>query len=118
MEALTLGEISNVLLFVAGILGAGGSIAVFFSKRFGKMMAEQLRPTNEKLDSLQSSISEVDMANCKNYLVQTISTLEAGREVDKVALERFWENYDHYTKLGGNSYIHTAVERLKKEGKL
>lgn len=118
MEAITLGEISNVLLFVAGILGAGGSIAVFFSKRFGKMMAEQLRPTNEKLDSLQSSISEVDMANCKNYLVQTISTLEAGREVDKVALERFWENYDHYTEMGGNSYIHTAVERLKKEGKL
>lgn len=118
MEAITLGEISNVLVFIAGILGAGGSIALFFGKRFGKVMAEQLKPTNDKIDSLQASISEVDMANCKNYLVQTISTLEAGRTVDKVALERFWENYDHYTEMGGNSYIHTAVERLKKEGKL
>lgn len=118
MEGITLGEISNVLLFAAGILGAGGSIAVFFGKRFGKMMAEQLKPTNEKIDSIQASIDEVDLANCKNYLVSTLSTLESGRTVDKVALERFWENYDHYTKLGGNSYIHTTVERLKKEGKL
>ena len=118
MESITLGDISNVLVFIAGILGAGGSITLFFSKRFGKIIADQLKPTNDKIDTLQSSISEVDMANCKNYLVQTISTLEAGREMDKVALERFWENYDHYIELGGNSYIHTAVERLKKEGKL
>lgn len=118
MESITLGDISNVLVFIAGILASGGSIAVFFSKRFGKIIADQLKPTNDKIDTLQSSISEVDMSNCKNYLVQTISTLEAGRTVDKVALERFWENYDHYIELGGNSYIHTAVERLKKEGKL
>lgn len=118
MESITLGDISNVLVFIASILGAGGSITLFLSKRFGKIMAEQLKPTNDKIDTLQSSISEVDMSNCKNYLVQTISTLEDGREIDKVALERFWENYDHYTEMGGNSYIHTAVERLKKEGKL
>ena len=118
MESITLGDISNVLVFIAGIHASGGSIAVFFSKRFGKMMAYQLKPTNDKIDTLQSSISEVDMSNCKNYLVQIISILEAGGTVDKVALERFWENYDHYIELGGNSYIHTAVERLKKEGKL
>lgn len=118
MESITLGEITNVLMFLAGILASGGAIAGFMSKRFGKVMAAQLKPTNDKIDTLQNSISEVDMANCKNYLVQIISILEAGGTVDKVALERFWENYDHYTKMGGNSYIHTAVERLKKEGKL
>ena len=118
MENITLGDISNVLVFIAGILGAGGSITLFFSKRFGKIISDQLKPTNDKIDTLQRSISEVDMSNCKNYLVQIISILEAGGTVDKVALERFWENYDHYIELGGNSYIHTAVERLKKEGKL
>lgn len=118
MESITLGEISNVLIFIAGVLTSGGAIAGFLGKRFGKVMDEKLQPLNEKMDALTESIDEVDMANCKNYLVSTISTLEAGRTVDKVALERFWENYDHYTKLGGNSYIHTAVEKLKKEGKL
>lgn len=118
MEGVTLGQLSNVLIFIAGVLGAGGSIAVFFGKRFEKLMEEQLKPTNDKIDAIADQIDEVDMANCKNYLVQIISTLEAGRPVDKVAIERFWENYDHYTLNGGNSYIHTAVERLKKEGKL
>ena len=42
MESITLGDISNVLVFIAGILASGGSIAVFFSKRFGKMMAEMM----------------------------------------------------------------------------
>lgn len=118
MEGITLGEISNGLIFIAGILAAGGSITVFFSKRFGRMMSEQLKPTNDKLDALADSIDEVDMANCKNFLVQAISELENDGQLDKVAQERFWENYDHYTKMGGNSYIHTAVEKLKKEGKL
>lgn len=118
MENVTLGEISNVLIFIAGILGSGGAIAIFFGKHFGKIMAEQLKPTNDKIDKLGSAIDEVDMANCKNYLVSAISDLESGQKLDKVAQERFWENYDHYTKMGGNSYIHTAVEKLKKENKL
>lgn len=118
MEHITLGEISNVLIFFAGILASGGAIAGFMSKRFGKIMHEQLKPTNDKLDALADSIDEVDMANCKNFLVQAISELENGGKLDKVAQERFWENYDHYTSLGGNSYIHTAVEKLKKENKL
>jgi hypothetical protein len=33
--------------------------------------------------------------------------------------ERFWEEYDHYTKdLKGNSYIKEWVARLKEQGKL
>lgn len=118
MKGVTLGEISDVLIFVAGILGAISTIAIFFGKRFGKIMAEQLKPTNDKIDTLTARIEDVDMANCKNYLVSILSVLEAGGAVDKVALERFWENYDQYTSLGGNSYIHTAVEKYKKEGKL
>lgn len=118
MESITLGEITNVLMFLAGILASGGAIAGFMSKRFGKVIEKQLKPMSDKIEAVQMSIDEVDMSNCKNYLVQIISILEAGGTVDKVALERFWENYDHYTKMGGNSYIHTAVERLKKEGKL
>lgn len=118
MENVTLGGISDGLVLIAGILGSGGAIIVFLSKYLRKIIKEMLNPIEKKMDDVSSTVSQVDMDNCKNYLVQTISTLEAGRTVDKVALERFWENYDHYTKLGGNSYIHTAVENLKKEGKL
>lgn len=118
MEGITLGDLSNGLVFIAGILASGGTVIVFLSKYLRKIIKEMLNPLEKKMDDVSSTVSQVDMDNCKNYLVSTISTLEAGRTVDKVALERFWENYDHYTQNGGNSYIHTAVERLKKENKL
>lgn len=118
MQGITLGDIANVLVFIAGVLASGGAIGGFMSKRFGKIMKEQLQPLNDKIDILTDSVDEVSMANSKNFLVSRISELEAGKKLDKVVEERFWENYDHYTKLGGNSYIHTAVEKLKKENKL
>ena len=118
MDNITLGDIANVLIFVAGVITAGGVIAGFMSKRFGKVMSEQLQPLNDKIDLLTNSVDGVSMENCKNFLVSRISEMESGKKLDKVVEERFWENYDHYTQLGGNSYIHTAVENLKKQGKL
>ena len=118
MESVTLGDIANILIFIAGVITAGGVIAGFMSKRFSKVMTEQLKPLNDKIDLLTDSVDGVSMENCKNFLVSRISEMESGKQLDKVVEERFWENYDHYTKLGGNSYIHTAVENLKKENKL
>lgn len=119
MENTTLGEISNVLVFIAGILASGGSIAVFFSKRFGKMMEKQLQPINDKIDTVSKQVSQVDIDNTKNYLQQTISAIDAGAKLDKAGKERFYENYDHYTNdLNLNSWVHKEVERLEKENKL
>lgn len=119
MEHITLGDISNVLIFIAGILTAGGSIAGFMSRRFGKVMKEQLKPLNEKIDGLASQVNQVDIDNTKNYLQQTISAVSEGAKLDTAARERFYENYDHYTNdLNLNSWVHKEVERLEKEGKL
>lgn len=73
---------------------------------------------NVKKKDLDEKIDEVQMDNCKNYLVQAIAKLEAGGKLSPVEIERFYENYDTYTKLGGNSYIHSETEKLKKEGLL
>lgn len=119
MEQVTLGDISNVLIFIAGILTSGGTIAGFMSKRFGKMMKTELQPLSEKMDSLSDKIGQVDIDNTKNYLQQTISAIDSGEKLDKAAKERFYENYDHYTNdLGLNSWVHKEVDRLEKEGKL
>lgn len=119
MEGITLGEISNVLVFIAGILTAGGTIAGFMSKRFGKMMKEELKPLNDKIDDLAGQVNQVDVDNTKNYLQQTISAIKDGAVLDTAAKERFYENYDHYTNdLNLNSWVHSEVEELKKAGKL
>ena len=72
---------------------------------------------NAKKEDLEKSINQVQLDNCKNYLVQLISASER-RKLSLAEKERFYENYDNYIKLGGNSYIHNEVERLKKEGKI
>lgn len=72
---------------------------------------------NVKKEDLIEQINKVELNNCKNYLVQQISATDR-RELSQAEKERYWENYDTYKKLGGNSYIHTATERLKKEGKI
>ena len=73
---------------------------------------------NVKKKDLDEKIDEVQMDNCKNYLVQAIAKIEAGGKLSPVEMERYYENYDTYTKLGGNSYIHSETEKLKKEGLL
>lgn len=72
---------------------------------------------NAKKEDLEKSINKVQLDNCKNYLVQQISASDR-RELSQAEKERYWENYDNYIKLGGNSYIHSETERLKKEGKI
>lgn len=119
MQSITLGDISNVLIFIAGILTAGGAIAGFMSKRFGRMMKEELKPLNDKVDRVAEQVRQVDIDNTKNYLQQAISAIDAGEKLDGAARERFYENYDHYTnELNLNSWVHKEVERLEKEGKL
>lgn len=118
MQAWTLGDIQTILSFLAGIIGSGTAVYAFIKKHFNSAIQEQLKPTNEKLDNVAQRLKQVELDNCKNYLVKAISDLDAGEKFDKVSLERFYENYDKYTNAGGNSYIHSSVDRLKKEGKL
>lgn len=119
MEHLTLGDIYGILTFIAGILTAGGVIGTFLSKKFGKMMKEELKPLEQKIDGVGKQVKQVDIDNCKNYLQQTISAIKDGAKLDTAAKERFYENYDHYTNdLNLNSWVHAEVDELKKSGKL
>lgn len=119
MEQITLGDIQNVLVFFASILTSGGVVVGFALKRMRKIIDESLAPTNKKLDDLDARVKQVDIDNCKNYLQQAISALDAGETMDSAAEQRFYENYDHYTQdLHLNSWVHREVERLEKEGKL
>lgn len=111
MENVTLGQISAAVLFLVAL---GGGIAVLV-KWMRKVIISVMR---EELEPLKKQIADVDMENCKNYLVTYLSNAEKGVYIDKIEEERFWEEYEHYQKIGGNSYIKTRVEQLKAAGKL
>lgn len=112
-----------------GVIAAGVAALVAFIKGVEYLVAKAgraatkwlekgLAPTNAKLDSLDKKIAEVDLSQCKNFLVRFLSDVEQGARIDEVERERFYETYQHYINAGGNSYIHEKVESLKKQGKL
>lgn len=98
-----------VEIIVALITLAGVGLTTFANVMVNKQ--------NVKKTDLIDAINKVQLDNCKNYLVQQISAADR-RDLSPAEKERYWENYDAYIALGGNSYIHSETDRLKKEGKL
>ena len=107
MENITLGDIATWAAFVVAL---GGSVAAII-RGVGKAVEKLLEPVKKQ-------IRDVDLENCKNYLVTFLAAVERGQEHDEIELERFHEQLGHYQQIGGNSYIKSKVEKLQKEGKL
>lgn len=93
-------------------------LSKYFKTVIKNIMSESLQHIEDKIDNNTGKIDKVAMDNCKNYIVDFLARVEHGEKVSNDALLRFSENYQLYVDMGGNSYIHNWVERLKKEGKL
>lgn len=113
MNEITLGQISNFMLWIIGF--GGSTVAIVTAVK--KAIRKGFEPIEKKIDN-------VDLNATKNYLVQMISEVDRNGKIDDASKIRFWEQYEHYTKpkseggLQGNSYIKEEVNRLKKEGKI
>ncbi len=104
LENVTLGQISDILLFLAEFVGVIVTIIIAMKKILNK----QLNPITDKIDKL-------DTNQCRNYLVDFLADIEQGIKKDETQVKRAYEVYDHYSKdLKGNSYIHDKWERLMK----
>ena len=118
MEGITIGEIAVALAFIAAIIGSIGIISKTVKSAVSKAFSTEMKPTNDKIDELSKKIDNVDLNACKNFLVARLNEIDNGKPLDDIGEERFWEQYEHYTKMGGNSYIKHKVEQLKTEGKI
>lgn len=128
MEQMTLGQIGSVLVWLAGIISASGVISAFVTKKMKGLFKDEMAGTNNRIDSLNNRINDLDVDNTKNFLVEFLAKFDCVGDscpvITDEELQRFYEVYDHYTKpkedggLGLNTYIHEKVERLKKQGKL
>lgn len=118
MENVTLGEVALVLAFLVGLVTSVSFLAKKFKEALEAMFKDQMNEFTKKMDEMQAQIGRVDIESTKNYLVQFLSRVEKGDEVDEIEIERFHEQYDHYTKGGGNSYIRHKVDKMKEGGLL
>lgn len=118
MESVTIGQIALIIAFIVSLIKGVEYLYTLASKTATKWLKSCLTPIQDKLDAIDEKTDSIDLSGCKNFLVRFLADVEQGNKIDEVERERFYEVYEHYTKLGGNSYIHDKVEKLKKENKL
>jgi len=118
MENVAVGDIASLIGLIAGLITGGGVIVHFLKKILRKIMQDELKPIQDSIGDLQLQVQDGELEDCKTILVNFIGDIRRGVELSGEELERLHETYDRYTKMGGNSYIHTTIEKFKKEGKI
>lgn len=119
IQNVTLLEISVIVLFLVGLIRGVQELKKSIKEFIKKLLEDQFREVNTKLDDMQTTVTNLDKQACKNFLVRYLADIERGELIYESEQQRFWEEYDHYIKdLGENSYVKEWVARLKKEGKL
>ena len=118
MEQITLGQIALGLTFIVGLIGSIKYLREHIHEWISGSLSDQFEAIDDKFDKLTEQIDGVDMNATKNFLVARLAEVEKGSQMDEIERERFWEQYEHYSKIGGNSYIQRKVEQLKEDGKL
>lgn len=118
MESITIGQIFEWAIWLTGGIGAFATICKIIANGFHKALKSELGPINEKLNQLERKHDLSDREHAKNYIVRFLADVEQGEPVDQDELHCFWDNYELYKAMGGNSYVHDKVEKLKRAGKL
>lgn len=119
VKNLTLLDVSVIVLFVVGLIKGVRELKKSIKEFLQKLLEDQFKEVNDKLDGMQATIAKLDTQECKNFLVRYLADVERGDFIYESEQQRFWEEYDHYIDdLHENSYIKEWVARLKKEGKL
>lgn len=118
MDTITIGQIAVALTFVIGIISSISYLKTHLKEWISGSLKDNFDKIDKNLDAITKRVEEVDLQACKNYLVLFLADIEKGVPVDEIEKERFFEQEEHYYKLGGNSYIKKKIEALEKEGKL
>ena len=118
MENITIGQISSALAIVVALIGSIAYLRTHIIKWISGAVKDDFDEIKDDLKAINNRLDSVDLESCKNYLVSELTKIEQGGWWDEIEKERFYEQYEHYKKLGGNTYIQQKVERLQKDNKI
>lgn len=118
MENLTFGDVSSALTLLVAFIASVAFLHKKMKQWLTKALGDQFKAIDAEMQSLQERMDRVDLEGCKNFLVRVIADIDSGQKIGETEIERFWEQYEYYKRLGGNTYISKKVERLEHEGML
>ena len=119
MENLTLGYLATALAFIVGFGLSYTQIKKWTVQAIKGALKDELEEIKKDISDLHDEIRKEDKEKTKNFLVSMLADIERGVEWGDIERQRFYEQYDHYSKdLNGNTYIKTAVEQYEQNGKI
>ena len=119
MENVTLGYLATGLAFIVGFGLSYTQIKKWTVQAIKGTLKDELEAIKSDISDLSAEIKKEDKEKTKNFLVSMLADIERGVEWGDIERQRFYEQYDHYSKdLNGNTYIKTAVEQYEQSGKI
>ena len=118
MESITLAQAAAALAFIVAIIGGITSLKKSIKSGIESALKDKFDDLEKSNKEILKRLDNVEMENCKNFLVTFLAEVARGEIKDETEMQRFWEEYSHYEKLGGNSYIKNKVSELKAKNRL
>lgn len=118
MQNITLGAAGSTILWLAAVAGGIGALYVLLRNLLKKILEEEFKAIKDRIDDIDEKLKKADMEACKNFLVRYLADVEKGTYTSEIENQRFWEEYEHYKQMGGNSYIREWATKLQKKGYL
>ena len=118
MDQITLGQAAAALAFIVAIVAGVQNLKKSIKAWLDSALKDRFSALEQTQDKILKRLDTVDIENCKNYLVTFLAEVQRGEMKDETEMQRFWEEFEHYRGLGGNSYIKNKVEELKGQRKL
>lgn len=115
MESITLGQFAAGIALIVAIIAGVRNLKKSIKEWIETALKERFDTIDKSQKEILSRINDVDLENCKNYLVTYLSEAARGEIKDVTEQQRFWEEYEHYKSIGGNSYIKHRVEELEEK---
>lgn len=116
---MTIETLGTIIAFLVALISGLAYLYRMFGKFVKTTFKDEFKIINDKVDTLNTRLNETELATCKNFLVSTLTRIEReNKRLDSITEERFYENYERYKILGGNSYITHKVLDLQSKGLL
>lgn len=116
METITVGQIAVGVAFIVALVGGITSLKKLITKGIEDALKDRFEGIEKSQKEILKRLDMVDIENCKNYLITFLSEVARGEVKDEIEIKRFWEEYEHYSACGGNSYVKHKVDELQKKG--
>lgn len=110
MESITLGDLSNWIAAIVGLVGGLGSLWVIVQRS----IKSAIKPD---LTELKEIATDTAKNNAGNFIKNFLSDLDREQEMSQIEYEAFYSNLKVYEHYGGDGFIHDWIARLKREGK-